>query len=142
MKGFSILWTTEWANLTASAIPVALKPFLMILGCLQRYLYASIIHSVCSGLSSERANNTLTSAGFIPLTNFFVTSSANQALYLLAINDLAGLLTVMSSVWNLFARLCEMITTWQKFSLHKSIITLLSCPLNMSIMINDVFSLG
>ena len=30
MKGLSILWTTEWANSTASVIPAALKPFLII----------------------------------------------------------------------------------------------------------------
>ena len=42
----------------------------------------------------ERVNDTLTSAGFISLTSCCVTSSANQALYLLAINYLVGLLTI------------------------------------------------
>ena len=131
-------WTTEWENLTASVIPAPLKPFLIISGCLQRYLNISTIHCTCSGLSSERANDTFTSASFIPLTSYFVTSSLNQALYLLAIINLAGLLTVMSVDWNLFVRLCGMITMWQKFSLHKSFIT---CPLNVCIMINDDCSL-
>ena len=42
----------------------------------------------------KRANDTLTSACFISLTRCCVTSSANQALYLLAINYLVGLLTI------------------------------------------------
>ena len=84
-----------WVYLTASVIPAALKPFLITSGCLQRYSYTS----ACGGLSSERerrerVNDTLTSAGFISLTSCCVTSSANQALYLLAINYLVGLLTI------------------------------------------------
>ena len=34
----------------------------------------------CSSLSSERVNDTLKLAGFMPLTGFFVTSSTNEAL--------------------------------------------------------------
>ena len=86
----------ELANLTASIFPAALKPFLIILRCFQRYSNTSKIHCEYSDLRSGRANDTLTSAGYIPLTNCFLTSLAKQALYLLAINDFAGLLTVMS----------------------------------------------
>ena len=120
-----ILQVKLWVYLTASVIPAALKPFLITSGCLQRYSYTS----ACGGLSSERerekererkrANDTLTSAGFISLTSCCVTSSANQALYLLAINYLVGLLTIFHRGWNLFVWLCGMITIWQKFFIHK-----------------------
>ena len=63
-----ILQVKLWVCLTASVIPAALKPFLITSGCLQRYSYTS----ACGGLSLERerkrANDPLTSAGFISLT--------------------------------------------------------------------------
>ena len=46
----------------------------------------------------ERENDTLTSAGFLQLTSCFANSSAKQALYLLAINDLTGLLLLCQGV--------------------------------------------
>ena len=108
-----ILWTTKWAHPTALVIPAALNPFCIISGCLKRNSYTSKIYCTCSGLSLERANNTLTVSGFIPLISCFVTSSANQALYLVVINDLTGLLTVMLRDLNLLEELGGMITTWQ-----------------------------
>ena len=92
MKGVLILSTTEWANSTPSVIPAALKPFLIISGCLQRYIQIhqkSIVNIAVSA-------HVLTAAGHIPLTSCLLISSVNQALYLLEINDLAGLLTVSS----------------------------------------------
>ena len=98
----------ELANSTASIFPAALKPFLIILRCFQRYSNTSKIHCEYSDLRSGRANDTLTSAGYIPLTNCFLTSLAKQALYLLAINDfdrfidcyVKGLKVVCEVVWN------------------------------------------
>ena len=90
-------------------------------------IYSNTSKIYCEYSSSSYV---LTAAGHIPLTSCLLISSVNQALYLLEINDLAGLLTVSSRGWNLFVRLHGMIKTWQKFSLQKSIITLLSCPFN------------
>ena len=61
-----ILWTTEWENSTASVILATLKLFLIISDCLQKNSYTLTIHCACRGFSLKRANDTLTSAGFIP----------------------------------------------------------------------------
>ena len=126
---------------TASVIPAVLKPFLIISGCLQRYSYTSTINCACSGLSSEGANDTLTSAGFIPLTSCFVTSSTNQALYLLPINNLNRFI---DCYFKWFKLVCEIV--WNDNNMTKNFpdtnplllccLCLLCCPLNMSIMIN------
>ena len=73
MKELPILWAKEWTNSTA------LKPFLIISGCLQKYSYTSQIHAHVV-VWAQRVNDTLKLAGFMPLTGFFVTSSTNETL--------------------------------------------------------------
>ena len=82
---------------------------------------------------SESLADTLTFEGSVQGASWADTCFQNQLLYLLEINALAGLLTDISKDWNLFVRLCGTMTTLQKFSSKSSFRTLLSWPLNVSI---------
>ena len=120
----------------------ALKPLSTISFWWHKWLYSSKIHFACSTFSSIKPRDTLTSAGCIPFSSCCETCLENYSLYLFEMTDLAGLFTVMSSGWNLFVRLCEMITTSHICFSHRSRITSPSCPLKVSMIIKDICSSG
>ena len=91
---------------------------------------------------SESLADTLTFEGSVQGASWADTCFQNQLLYLLEINALAGLLTDISKDWNLFVRLCGTMTTLQKFSSKSSFRTLLSWPLNVSIITKEYCSFG
>ena len=91
---------------------------------------------------SESLADTLTFEESVQGATWADTCFENQLLYLLEINALAGLLTDISKDWNLFVRLCGTMTTLQKFSSKSSFRTLLSWPLNVSIITKEYCSFG
>ena len=140
MKGFSIRCRTALTDSAASVIPVALK-LLRIISCLRnKCWYRSTIHLAFIAFSSVSARNA--SAGCIPFSSCWETCSENYTLHLLEIKELAGLLAVMSSDWNLLVRLCRTIAEWQKCFLRRLRIAPLSWPLKVSRIMKDICFFG
>ena len=101
----------------------ALKP-LRIISCWQhKYWYRSTIHLAFIAFSSVSPRDTLKSACCITFSSCCETCSEKHALHLLELKDMTTLLTVMSSGWNKFVRLCGTIAEWQICFLLRSIIT-------------------
>ena len=75
-----------------------------------RWLHVSTIHGIWRGLKSLNLRDTLTLLGATPFDDCLLTLLAHHMLNLFEIHFFADWLMLISKGWNLFVRLCRMIS--------------------------------